>query len=176
MGTISGKFHQNPLKTVGGVAETRLCLRTHEPKTIVHFDLRRGTKMKRKLYSDKKPGAKSSQAKTGDTVLVKQPKQNKLTPPFNPKPGTVIEKKGSMATVRHGDRTVTRDVSHFKEIPSRLAVQNRNNNAETTHHAKNQWRDLSRRQKKRPACLRIMCKKVLKCVNRATIMPQYMFK
>ena len=26
MGTITGKFHQNPLKTVGGVAETRLCL------------------------------------------------------------------------------------------------------------------------------------------------------
>ena len=24
MGTITGKFHQNPLKTVGGVAETRL--------------------------------------------------------------------------------------------------------------------------------------------------------
>ena len=23
MGTISGKFHKNPLKTVGGVAETR---------------------------------------------------------------------------------------------------------------------------------------------------------
>ena len=28
MGTITGNFHQNPLKTVGGVAETRLCLRT----------------------------------------------------------------------------------------------------------------------------------------------------
>ena len=28
MGTITGKFNQNPLKTVGGVAETRLCLRT----------------------------------------------------------------------------------------------------------------------------------------------------
>ena len=55
MGTITGKFHQNPLKTVGGVAETRLCLRTDgltdgrkdgwtdEPITIVPFDLRRGT-------------------------------------------------------------------------------------------------------------------------------------
>ena len=38
MATISGKFHQNPLKTVGGVAETRLCLRTDEPKIIVPFD------------------------------------------------------------------------------------------------------------------------------------------
>ena len=33
-GTITGKYHQNPLKTVG-VAETRLCLRTDEPITIV---------------------------------------------------------------------------------------------------------------------------------------------
>ena len=30
MGTITGKFHQNPFKTIGGVAETRLCLRTDE--------------------------------------------------------------------------------------------------------------------------------------------------
>ena len=28
MGTITRKFHRNPLKTVGGVAETRLHLRT----------------------------------------------------------------------------------------------------------------------------------------------------
>ena len=26
MGTITERFHQNPLKTVGGDAETRLCL------------------------------------------------------------------------------------------------------------------------------------------------------
>ena len=47
MGIITGKFHQNPLKTVGIVAETRLCLRadgrTDKPITIVPFDLRRGT-------------------------------------------------------------------------------------------------------------------------------------
>ena len=60
MGTITEKFHQNPLKTVGGVAETRLCLRTDgltlgrtdgrmdEPITFVPFDLRRGTKNKKK--------------------------------------------------------------------------------------------------------------------------------
>ena len=53
MRTITGKFHQNSLKTVG-VGETRLCLgtdgrtdgqkdgRTDESKTTVPFDLRRG--------------------------------------------------------------------------------------------------------------------------------------
>ena len=30
METITGKLHQNPLKTVGGVAETRLCLWTDD--------------------------------------------------------------------------------------------------------------------------------------------------
>ena len=39
MGTITGKFHQNPLKTLGGVAETRLCHgRMHKPISIVPFD------------------------------------------------------------------------------------------------------------------------------------------
>ena len=42
MGTITGNLHQNPLKTVGGDAETKLCLRTDgltdEPITIVPFD------------------------------------------------------------------------------------------------------------------------------------------
>ena len=46
IGTITEKFHQNPLKTVGGAAETRLCLRTDkwtdgrtdEPITIVPLD------------------------------------------------------------------------------------------------------------------------------------------
>ena len=36
MGTITGMFHQNPLKTVGGVAEIRFP--TDEPITIVPFD------------------------------------------------------------------------------------------------------------------------------------------
>ena len=90
-------------------------------------------KLKRKLYSDKKMGAKQSVTKPGDTVLVKQPKKSKLTPPFNPKPGTVLERKRSMVTVQHGDRTVTRDASHLKWIPGTLAGQNRRDNAETTN-------------------------------------------
>ena len=38
METITGKFHQNPLKTVGGDVGTRLCLRPDRPITIVPFD------------------------------------------------------------------------------------------------------------------------------------------
>ena len=48
MGNITGKFHQNPLKTTGGVAETRLCLQMDESITIVPFDLRGEDKKKEK--------------------------------------------------------------------------------------------------------------------------------
>ena len=37
MGTITGKFHQNSMKTVRGVAETRLCLWT-DRRTDEHTD------------------------------------------------------------------------------------------------------------------------------------------
>ena len=107
-------------------------------------------KLKRKLYSDKKMGAKQSVTKPGDTVLVKQPKKNKLTSPFNPKPGTVLERKGSMVTVHHGDRTVTRDASHFKRISDTLAGQSRRDNAETTNQGMLQTRGLPLRERKRP--------------------------
>lgn len=35
MGTKTGKFHRNPLKTIRGVPETRLCLWIDEPINIV---------------------------------------------------------------------------------------------------------------------------------------------
>ena len=50
-------------------------------------------KLKRKLYSDKKFGAKQSKSKPGDSVLVKQTKKNKVTLLFNPNPGIITQKK-----------------------------------------------------------------------------------
>ncbi|MCG8094404.1 MAG: DDE-type integrase/transposase/recombinase [Candidatus Thiodiazotropha endolucinida] len=111
-------------------------------------------KQKRKQYADKKTGARRSKIRIGDSVLVKQPKLNKLTPPFNPQPGVIIEKKGSMVKVRHNDRTVTRDASHFKPIPSRTYSQNQHGTGErktsdstsdTGHHRSN-----PQRQRKKP--------------------------
>ena len=103
-------------------------------------------KLKRKLYADKKTGAKQSKTTTGDTVLVKQPKKNKLTPPFNPTHGKVLRKKGSMVTVRHKDRTVTRDASHFNRIPGILAGRGTTNQPQGTM----QPRGLSVRERRRP--------------------------
>ena len=43
-------------------------------------------KKKIKAYADQKLGARESKIKLGDTVLVKQPKTNKLSTPFSPAP------------------------------------------------------------------------------------------
>ena len=53
-------------------------------------------------------------------VLMRQPKQNKLSTPYNPKPFVVEEKKGLMVTVRNGSQTITRNSSQFKVVPKHL--------------------------------------------------------
>ena len=107
-------------------------------------------KQKRKQYSNRKTGANWSTVKTGDAVLVKQPVKNKLTPPFNPNPGVILEKKGSMVTVRHGDRTLTRDASHFKSIPGRIPSQARRNTSDRTTMDTCQPRRIPQRERKKP--------------------------
>ena len=64
-------------------------------------------KKKIKAYADQKLGVRESNIKLGDTVLIKQPKANKLSTPFNPVPLVVEEKKGSMITASDGHKTVT---------------------------------------------------------------------
>ena len=54
----------------------------------------------------------------GDTVLVRQEKQNTFTTKFNQTPYTVINRKGSEVTARkRNNHIVRRNVSHFKKIP-----------------------------------------------------------
>ena len=50
-------------------------------------------KLKAKLYSDKRLQAILSDITINDRVLVKQRKQNKLTPAFNPNPYIVTQTK-----------------------------------------------------------------------------------
>ena len=51
-----------------------------------------------------------------DAVLIKQPKANKLSIPFNPKPYKVVSRKGSMITAKQGEHSITRNSSHFKPV------------------------------------------------------------
>ena len=74
-------------------------------------------KQKIKIYADQRANAQKRKIKPGETVLMKQPKQNKLSTPFNPKPFIVEEMKGSMITVSNGPETVARNSSNSKVVP-----------------------------------------------------------
>ena len=83
---------------------------------VVHND--KLSKIKMTDYANTKRRTASSNLKCGDYVLVKQPKQNALTTPYNTTPLMVEEKKGSMITARKPDGSrITRNSSHFRQLP-----------------------------------------------------------
>ena len=90
-----------------------MCVKSND-KTLRERDKLKKRKMK--MRSDKRKNAKKSDLKLGDTVLVKQPKRDKLTTPFNHKPYEITNKKGSMITAERFDHQITRDTSHFKHV------------------------------------------------------------
>ena len=76
-------------------------------------------KAKRKEYYDQRNNAVDHNIEIGDTVIVKQPKQNKLSPTYEPKQYHVTAKNHNMitATDPFDQHTKTRNVSHFHPIP-----------------------------------------------------------
>lgn len=74
------------------------------------------SKSKMKAYADKKRHTKPSLLTEGDHVLVKQRKLNKLTPPYHPKPYTVIHKNGSMITAERNGHSITRNSVYFRPV------------------------------------------------------------
>ncbi len=85
---------------------------------VRHPSLRRRDKQakrKMKIHADTRKKATPSTLKVGDFVLVRQKKQNKLTPPYDPKPLQITKKKGSMITAERDGWRVTRNSSHFKQ-------------------------------------------------------------
>ena len=77
------------------------------------------SKEKSKQYQDKRCHAADRTILIGDRVLVKQTKQNKLTPNFNPNPYTVTNVNGTMITATNpvDNHIITRNISHFKPLP-----------------------------------------------------------
>ncbi len=74
--------------------------------------------MKAKAYADERPRTAPHKFQEGDTVLVRQQKQNKLSTPFESKPYIVDNIKGSLVSAEGvGDRQkITRNRSHFKTV------------------------------------------------------------
>ena len=56
-------------------------------------------KQKMKISADNKANAQERNITPGDIVIMRQPKRNKFSTPYNAKPFVVEEKKGSMVTV-----------------------------------------------------------------------------
>ena len=76
-------------------------------------------KEKGKVYADKRRNACESDIREGDTVLVKQDRENKLSTPFAKTPVKVVSKNGNSVVVESGQgvryqRNVTR-VKKFVE-------------------------------------------------------------
>ena len=69
-----------------------------------------------KSHADEKSRAKNSEIVVGDTVLVRQTKENKLLTRYNPKPYKVVKRRGSRITVLRNGHYVTRNISFFKKF------------------------------------------------------------
>jgi hypothetical protein len=106
-------------------------LKTHlpdPPSTPSHFEkdeeIRSRDEKKKstmKSYSDERNRAKPNNITLGDTVLLRQPKLNKLSTPFDPEPFHVVAVKNSMVTARNKLRTVRAIPSYSRKYPiSRL--------------------------------------------------------
>ena len=81
-----------------------------------------------KCYADKRLHAEAKPIDVGDTVLINQPRLNKLSTPFNLTPLVVTERKGTMVTALRGDGSkVTRNVYMFRSIPQTL-IQSKSRN------------------------------------------------
>ncbi|KAL8562268.1 hypothetical protein ACOMHN_037224 [Nucella lapillus] len=79
-------------------------------------------KQKMKQYADSRRRAHTADIQVGDNVLVRQPRENKLTSFYDPAPREVILKKGPMITAsRRGGNPITRNVAFFKKIPATVA-------------------------------------------------------
>ena len=93
-----------------------------EKKLIVnrHKEARENEKKSQayhKSYADIRRNAKESTIKVGDTVLVKQKRQNKLTSRFNKTPYVVVYRKGTQVVAENNQKhRVRRNVSHFKKF------------------------------------------------------------
>ena len=91
-------------------------------KDIIERDDMRKTVMKD--VADQRNHAQECGIKENDIVLVKQPRSNKLTTPFNPNPYRVTDRKGSMITAENDAGRITRNSSFFKKVEGMRELPN----------------------------------------------------
>ena len=85
----------------------------------IHKEVRKrdgAKKQQWKAYADKRRNVSNSRIEMGDQVLMKQKRQNMLTPYYDPRPFIVIGVKGSRITAARGSEVKSRNSSHFKRL------------------------------------------------------------
>ena len=75
-----------------------------------------------KERADRRARCQMALVRIGDTVLVRQKKKDKFTTKFDPAPYKVTEVKGTMVTAVRNEKSITRNVSHFKPIQLSIKV------------------------------------------------------
>ena len=107
-------------------------IRTKLPQTVTVRDQQKDSvvrsqdeqaKSKMKQYADAKRKATDTLIEVGDTVLLRQKKQNKFSTKFDPSPFKVTRKKGTMATALRNGKYVTRNASLFKIVKASNFLQ-----------------------------------------------------
>ncbi|XP_021353566.1 uncharacterized protein K02A2.6-like [Mizuhopecten yessoensis] len=97
----------------------------HSVDDIEVRDRNNENKMKGKLYADGKRNARENDLKTGDDVLLRQERQNKLTPKYQEQPYTVKAKSGNSVLIERDGVQYKRNVTHVKKFLKRTDGQNR---------------------------------------------------
>lgn len=79
-------------------------------------------KLSQKEYVDARRHAAESQVETGDKVLLRNTKTNKLSPNYDPSPCEVLDRNGGEVTVRNKDGVeIKRNVSFVKKYHEKLS-------------------------------------------------------
>ncbi|GFR62604.1 transposon Ty3-G Gag-Pol polyprotein [Elysia marginata] len=89
------------------------------------------SKAKQKEFADRTRTTQPHSLTVGDTVLLRQKKTNKLTPPYIPKPYKVADVKGSMITAKRGTHQIVRNSWYFKQIPYQQVEEKEEINTDT---------------------------------------------
>jgi len=78
------------------------------------------SKLKMKEHHDKKCYIKPIRMEVGDNVIVQDSTIKRSVPPYKPQILQVVRKKGPLVVAESGDYTVTRNVSHFKKVNTKM--------------------------------------------------------
>ena len=81
-----------------------------------------------KAYVDKRNRASTSYIASGDTLVLKQARQNKLSTLYDPHPFTVLERRGPSLILQRGDgRMFMRNVSYVHKLHKDSRIQEEDN-------------------------------------------------